>query len=289
MRLPLKLQSRYAKLVHGNHRKPVAVEALPGGKCLNCGTEFRGNFCPNCGQSAQTKRFTFLQTVKHLLFIFTKFDDTFWHTTFELFTRPGHMIRDYLRGHRAEYLRPLQLLICLITAYLIIVHLVFGEQGITYTTLINNVDSVDKILKNETASMAIAMAEKAINNMLISTLMSITLLAFCTYWSFRRIKEGKAFNFAEHFYSMVYLQSIYMIISFVLLPYQYFTETAPTGSLNFWSELIIMVIVYAQLMRVSWRKSTMMCLLAYCIAAAVFVLFCGLVTGVYYVIIGAPT
>lgn len=288
MKLPAVIEKRYVALVNGHHRPPVDVQKLPEGKCLNCGTEYRGNFCPNCGQSALTKRFTLAQTLKHVLFIFTKFDDTFWHTTFELFTRPGHMVRDYLRGHRAEYLRPLQLLICLITAYLIVVHLGFGENALGYSNIFNNVDSVDKIMENEAANMVITMAEKAMNSMLVSTLMSITLLAFCTFWSFRRIKEGKAYNFAEHFYAMVYLQCIFMIICFALLPYQFLAGESPTGGLNFWIELIIMVIVYAQLMRVSWRKSMMMCLLAYCISALIFILFCGLVTGTYYAIMGAP-
>lgn len=288
MNLPPKIEKRFTALVKGNHKEPANVESLPEGRCLNCGTEFRGHFCPNCGQSVTTKRFTLAETFKHVLLIFTKFDDKFWHTAFDLFTRPGHMIRDYLRGHRAEYFRPLQLLICLITAYLIIVHLSFGENAIGHSNLFNDVDAVNKIMKNEMANSVIVMAEKAMNNILVSTLMSITLLAFCTYWSFRRIKEGKAYNFAEHFYSMVYLQSIYMLICFLILPYQYFAGLSPSGSLNFWSELIIMVIVYAQLMRVSWRKSTMMCLLAYCIAALVFVIFCGLVTGTYYAIVGAP-
>lgn len=288
MKLPAIIENKYVALVHGNHKTPAEVETLPEAKCLNCGTTFRGHFCPNCGQSAATKRFTFVQTLKHVLFAFTKFDDTFWHTAFELFTRPGHMIRDYLLGHRAEYLKPLQLLVCLITAYLIVAHLCFGENGIVHTTLINNVDSVDKIMKNETANMAIQMAEKAINNLLVSTLMSITLLAFCMCWSFRRLKEGKTYNFAEHFYAMLYLQCIYMMICFVILPYQYIVDETPTGGLNFWCKLVIMVIVYAQLMRVSWRKSMMMCLLAFCIAAAVFVFLCGLVTGTYYAVFGAP-
>lgn len=288
MKLPAKIEKHYVALVNGHHKPPVNVEDLPEAKCLNCGTEYRGNFCPNCGQSASTKRFDLAQTLKHVLFIFTKFDDTFWHTAFELFTRPGHMIRDYLRGHRAEYLRPLQLLICLVTAYLIVAHLCFGENGMVYTHLFNNVDSVDKIMQNETANMVIVTAEKALNNTLVSTLLSITLLAFCTYWSFRRIKEGKAFNFAEHFYSMVYLQCIYMFVCFAILPYQYFAGESPSGGLNFWADLIIMVIVYAQLMRVSWRKSLMMCLLAYCIFALIFIFFCGLITGTYYAIVGAP-
>lgn len=27
-------------------------------RCLNCGKEFEGDFCPKCGQSAKTGRFT---------------------------------------------------------------------------------------------------------------------------------------------------------------------------------------------------------------------------------------
>ncbi|MDY2974910.1 MAG: hypothetical protein SOR67_04085, partial [Alloprevotella sp.] len=32
--------------------------SAPHRRCLNCGTEFEGNFCPLCGQSAEVKRFT---------------------------------------------------------------------------------------------------------------------------------------------------------------------------------------------------------------------------------------
>lgn len=32
-------------------------------KCLNCGTEFSGNFCPECVQSADTKRLSFRRAI----------------------------------------------------------------------------------------------------------------------------------------------------------------------------------------------------------------------------------
>ena len=41
-----------------------------------------------------------------------------------LFTRPGHMLREYILGHRANYFRPFPLLIILATLYGITAHLV---------------------------------------------------------------------------------------------------------------------------------------------------------------------
>lgn len=289
MKLPANLQTRLASFVEGSHKESANVQDLPEAKCLNCGTEFRGHFCPNCGQNAVTKRFTLVQTLKHVLFIFTKFDDTFWHTVYELFTRPGYMIRDYIRGHRVEYLRPLQLLICLVTVYLIIVHLCFGESAIAHTNLFNDVDPVNKLRENEMLNMAIAMAENLMNNKLFSMLMSVTILASCTFCSFRMVKEGKAFNLAEHFYTMVYLECIDIIICFVMLPYRFVTHQSPMEGLNIWVDLLLMTIVYAQLMRVSWLKSTMMCFLAYCFLAVIMFIFFFIVFAVYYVIMGIPT
>lgn len=44
-----------------------------------------------------------------------------------LFTRPGHMLREYILGHRANYFRPFPLLIILATLYGITAHLVEGN------------------------------------------------------------------------------------------------------------------------------------------------------------------
>lgn len=38
--------------------KTENCEATGKVKCLNCGTEFEGKFCPECGQSAKTGRYT---------------------------------------------------------------------------------------------------------------------------------------------------------------------------------------------------------------------------------------
>jgi hypothetical protein len=73
-------------------------------KCLNCDSDVENNFCPFCGQKSSTKRFS----IKHFIvhdFIHGVFhlDNGFLYTIKELFTRPGHSIREYVQGKRVKH------------------------------------------------------------------------------------------------------------------------------------------------------------------------------------------
>lgn len=89
-------------------------------KCLNCGTEFQGNFCPECGQSAETGRFTMKFIVENLLAAFTSRDGGVWFTLKNLFTRPGEMIVEILKGKRRRYFTPFPMLFFALTVYILL-------------------------------------------------------------------------------------------------------------------------------------------------------------------------
>jgi hypothetical protein len=89
-------------------------------KCLNCGTEFQGNFCPECGQSAETGRFTMRFIFENLLAAFLSKDGGIWFTLKNLFTRPGAMIVEILNGKRRKYFSPFPMLFCSLTLYVLI-------------------------------------------------------------------------------------------------------------------------------------------------------------------------
>ena len=89
-------------------------------KCLNCGTEFEGNFCPECGQSADTGRFTMRFIFENLVAAFTSKDGGLWFTLKNLFTRPGAMIIDNLNGKRKRYFSPFPLLFFALTVYILL-------------------------------------------------------------------------------------------------------------------------------------------------------------------------
>ena len=71
--------------------------------CLNCGNEFNGNFCPNCGQKATIKRLTISGLVEDTIHFFTHLEKGFLYTTWNFFVRPGNTSLNYLRGKRKKY------------------------------------------------------------------------------------------------------------------------------------------------------------------------------------------
>ena len=89
-------------------------------RCLNCGTEFKGKFCPECGQSADTGRFTMRFIIENLLAAFLSKDGGIWFTLKNLFTRPGAMIVDILNGKRKKSFSPFPMLLCSLTLYVLI-------------------------------------------------------------------------------------------------------------------------------------------------------------------------
>ena len=89
--------------------------------CLNCGTDFEGKFCPECGQNAETGRFTMRFIYENLLAAFISKDGGIWFTLKNLFTRPGEMIVEILNGKRRRYFSPFPMLFFVLTVYILLI------------------------------------------------------------------------------------------------------------------------------------------------------------------------
>ena len=91
--------------------------------CQNCGETYSGNYCPTCGQTHKVKRFDIPVITKELIVNIIDFDHGFLRSFIELFWRPGYMMRDYLAGHRVDYIKPFKSIFVLATIYLVAAHL----------------------------------------------------------------------------------------------------------------------------------------------------------------------
>lgn len=78
--------------------------------CINCGEEFTGRFCPQCGQAGYWSRFSWRQAFLNLLDIWGLGNRPIFRTIRDLFWRPGYMVKEYLNGHRQHYFPPFKLL-----------------------------------------------------------------------------------------------------------------------------------------------------------------------------------
>lgn len=84
--------------------------------CLNCNHQAIDNYCQNCGQKSSTHRYS----VKH--FVEHDFIHGVWHvdkgilfTLKELFTRPGHSVREFIQGKRVNYFSFVTLILLILT------------------------------------------------------------------------------------------------------------------------------------------------------------------------------
>ena len=72
--------------------------------CLNCGNPITDKFCPKCGQKTTIHKYSLKHFVEHdLIHGIWHVDNGILFTIRELFTRPGHSIREFINGKRVGY------------------------------------------------------------------------------------------------------------------------------------------------------------------------------------------
>ena len=79
-------------------------------QCPTCGAEVGGRFCPDCGEKKfGASDLSMRHFLHHALGDFFHFDSKIFGSFRMLFTKPGFLTTEYLRGCRKPYLHPFQL------------------------------------------------------------------------------------------------------------------------------------------------------------------------------------
>lgn len=79
-------------------------------RCPNCESPLAGeNFCPECGQKNDTRRFTFWHFISESVSHFLAFDGRFFTTFKKIISRPGLVPKEFIKGKRMKYMNPLRL------------------------------------------------------------------------------------------------------------------------------------------------------------------------------------
>ena len=222
-------------------------------ECWNCSTQFRGKYCPHCGQSITEDRFDKRSTATRMVTQMFKFDNVhFWHTTKHLFTRPGHMMWDYIKeGHRVEYVRPFQLLLCLVTIYIILAT-IFHIPLVSPAKLTGGNSEFEKTLKFCFDWLDSSQVANSIFNLLVTV-----VPAWCC---FKLSPRGKSCNLAEVFVVKILLDSIGLYIAILLLPVRYFSEPSSSFLLMCF-DLVFTFLVFKQFGGASNVRSVLLTLL----------------------------
>lgn len=172
--------------------------------CKNCKQHFKGKFCNQCGQSADTHdiNFHFLwHDIQHGLL---HFDKGILYTIKELFTRPGYSIREFIDGKRVKHFKPISFIIVLAGIYGFLIHYFRITEFIQISAdnKTRQVVNIDKIIEWISTHYA------------FSTLLLLPITSLGTYWAFKKEK----YNFIQHIVLNSFLAGQKILIRLVFLP-----------------------------------------------------------------------
>lgn len=105
-------RSRFEKLKF-ERRNKIPVAELNPVNCQNCGHEFKGHFCPNCGQEVAEFNRPFGFIIYDFVGNFFAFDTRFFRTFKYLLIRPGFLSAEFFRGRRMRYSPPFRIFVFL--------------------------------------------------------------------------------------------------------------------------------------------------------------------------------
>src|SRR5215203_1483352 len=77
--------------------------------CLNCGATVIGRYCHICGQENVVTKESFWSLTKHFVYDILHFDSKFFDTLKYIFTKPGLVQKEYIKGRRASFLHPIRM------------------------------------------------------------------------------------------------------------------------------------------------------------------------------------
>ena len=231
-------------------------------KCLNCGNEFTGNFCPNCGQKSKTKRLRMREIFSDFAHSLMGGDNRFKNTCLELCSQPGHMIRRYLQGHRTRYYNPLQTLVWIISIYAVLSYL-FGSDLLDINKVVDEQVALDKEVSQDTFWILFKRCWHFISDNKLNYMLFSACFAYIPFhFAFRKHKilrpDGAELplNYTEMFYVLVYQSCLEMLFATLILPFCLINGSEDIlQKINNLADIIITIFVFKQLFGISWWKS----------------------------------
>jgi len=236
-------------------------------RCANCGHEYRGNYCPRCSQQAGDGRITWKWVGKSILDVWGMDSRSLPSTLLQLLWRPGHLINDYIGGHRQICYKPVNMLFIVGLAYLVVMHLT-GQDTIAFAI---NVDGDPKDKYNTLLHTAYTwMADNPGWTMLIQTMLMIVP----TYIVFRFAPRNPRLTLPENIFIQLFMSTLMILVSLtgiaskwittILIPVYYYISYRQLFGYNFWST--------------SWRLAV--CFMVW-IVLALYIIVVAIVVGVY--------
>lgn len=213
-------------------------------------------------------------------------DNVFFRTAGALLFRPGYMVRDYLYGHRSRYFKPVQMLVRLVAVFVLLSYIFDRDYS-----AINFVS--DDIMSEHVHSEMLAHAITALSSLLSNKAVYSLLLALISVLPFKvaflgcqyQRPEGTmvGLNVAEHYYTLVYLSCLNLIVSILITPFSSIdTVSSILNGFSFPLLLAFASTIYAQALGLKFWNSILRSILAFILTALFVASLVILAFGIFY-------
>lgn len=254
--------------------------------CKNCNNSFKGNFCNECGQTANTHEINFksvLHEIQHGIF---HVDRGILFTTKELLLRPGITIRAYLAGKRIKHFKPFAYILILSTIYSLLIRL--KHKSTFLNSLLDGFYDVITSLKSDRdfqdslghtdVNEKIGIISDAIRWMsghyAYTTLLIIPIFSLASYICFYRTN----YNYFQHLILNSYAAGQRTAVFLLLLPITYFITDADVNNtidnITFYLGICLNTWTYYQFFNTTKRlQNLLLSLLTYVVLLMQLVVF----------------
>ncbi len=186
--------------------------------CKNCGNQYHGHFCNNCGQKNVHDRLTTHEVWHDIVHVFTHADKSIFGFAKQALLQPGAVAYAYLEGKRKRYFNPIQFFILLTTVTVFI---------LTVTHLDDKIYAISTSASSSIESKAAVFSKKYMEFMKLLTvkyqaifnLLTLPLFAIAMGWLLKQRK----LNFAERYLiCMMAYNQYYILLTFIIYPLMFF-------------------------------------------------------------------
>ena len=233
------LIDRLKQLVSSYSQPPCySEEGLEEHQCPNCGHVFKGNYCPVCSQGAGDGHITWKWVGKSILEIWGMDTRSLPNTLLQLLWRPGHLIGDYIGGHRQVCYKPVNMLFIVALVYVILMQIIGHDGSIGDVELVGEEDP-DGYFKMINASYNWMVAHPGWAMMILTMIMILPTLIV-----FRFAPRHSRLTFPENIFIQIFMSTLMLIVAFTisvsngitifLIPLYYYICYRQLFGYNFW-------------------------------------------------------
>ena len=180
--------------------------------CNNCGLDYVGNYCPRCSQRAELGRISWKSVRQGVMDIWGLGSRSLLYSVWQLLSRPGHLINEYISGKRQVSFPPVKMLFIIAVIYSLVFYWFFP------TVLGIKVVDVPKMVNAEAQKMTEEIVNWTQKYYSWTSLIFAVLAVIPTWIMFRYSPRHTAHSLPEGFFIQVFLANLMIVVGFLLFP-----------------------------------------------------------------------